>query len=624
MAEGGKSGILVAADYIVFAAMLLLSASTGFFYAWKDRKENNMDNYHRGKRKASPLAVSLSLSVTIVSALAILSSSEIYTYGTMIAWQVIGMLVGTVFSAYVLLPIFYNMDKISVFEYINLRFGKVTRILCSVIFMIINFIVQAFVLYAPCLAFQALSGVSLWIIMIITAFVAVFYTFLGGLKAVLWADTLQFFIIVAGLVCILIEGSMSVGGFGKAWQIANEQGRVELLDFSFDPRTRHTVWGLVIGYSFTWIFAFGVNQVSVQRACSLPTLKTAQLAELASYPGVFLIIILVVLNGVVIFAYYHTCDPVTNGRISKNDQLFPLLITDLLGKLPGLPGLLLACLFSASLSSLSSGLNAMSAVLIEDFIKRCRRITISENMQVIVSKMFVLLIGTLIFGLAALISQLGGLMHQLLHTLAGIFVGPLLGVFYSGLFFPWVNEYGAGGGLIGAIGFSSWLIFGAIVNTKRPKPLPVSVAGCDLFNNSSPMSINITTRTTDISVFTTSFATTIGTVKEVTETPALYEFYKMSYMWYAAYGTGVCIIIALIVSFLTKPNNPKDVDARLISPLFYNLCPFLPEKYRKHLLLGVDFNKTLDKDTNKPKLKSFYYVDDQIRENDIGKFSTKF
>lgn len=611
MASEAKGSIISAVDYIVFAVIILMSASTGFFYAWKDRKERNMDNFHRGKRKANPVAVALSLSVTIISAITVLSlASEVYTYGTMIAWQISGILIATVFSAYVLLPVFYNMNTISVFQYIQMRFGNIVRLVSTVIFLFMNLLVMGFALYAPCLAFQAMSGVSLWIIMVAAAFVGTIYTWLGGMKAVVWADSLQFVIIIAGLMCTLIKGSLAVGGFERAWEIAGDHNRIELLNVSFDPRTRHTVWGFLVGYFVSWAFAFGANQSTVQRACSLPTLKIAQRVELVSFIGLLIIFFLTLLNGVIIFAYYHTCDPVSDGRITRNDQLFPLLIVDLLGNLPGLPGLLLACLFSAALSSISSGLNAMSAVLIEDFVKRYVKTPLSENKQVFLSKVFILVIGAFIFGFASIISQLSGLMHQLMHTLVGVLGGPMEGLFFSGLFFPWVNAYGAFAGLIGSIGLSSWLIFGSLVNTSAAPPLPVSVSECSLTNSSNNYYSTTTTSTLSY---------------QTTEAPALLEFYRMSYLWYAAYGTGSCIIISLIVSFLTKPNDPKEVDSRLISPLFYNLCPFLPEKYRKYLLFGVDYSKDVEKrEPAANKVQSVYSLDRKTSTDKPEKINLSF
>ena len=574
------------ADYVVFSLMLVMSAAIGFFYAVKDRNRGNMDNFHRANKKINPVAVSVSMSVTIVSALTIIGvAAEVYTYGTMIAWELVGILLGTSTAAHLFLPIFYNMDKISIFEYFQRRFGKVSRILSSLSYLLYTFIIMGFALYAPCLAFQAMTGISLLIVMVVTAFVCMLYTLLGGLKAVVWASTLQFLIIVAGMICILVEGSKAVGGFGNAWGIANSRQRIQFFNYSFDPRTRHSIWALVIGYFFHWSRGFGTNQAIVQGACSLPTIRSAQLAEWASLIGLFLIISLAVLNGIVMFAYYHTCDPVTIGRVARRDQLFPLMIVDVLGSMPGLPGLLLACLFSAALSSLSSGFNAISAVFIEDFVKPYTRKPISDKTQLVISKVAIGGIAVISLAIAGAISTLGGLINQLINTSASLFGAPLLGFFLSGILFPWTNSQGIVAGLVVSLGFLSWLIVGAMFNKPPATPLPVSIEGC-LTTATHFLSLNATyTTAADISS-TTSDMTVIA--KE--EYSALGDFYGISYLWYSVFGTIVFVIVALIVSFLTGPTNPKNVDSKLMVPLFYNCCSFLPEKYRQKLLFGVDYS----------------------------------
>ena len=442
-------------DYIVFSVTLVLSTAVGFFYAYRDRKRNDIENFHRGNKKINPVAVSVSLSLSILPALTIISvAAEVYTYGTMIIWQVVGLLLGTAAGAHFFLPVFYQMNKISIFEYFQVRFGRIPKILCSLFFLINTILLISFALYAPCLAFEAMTGIPLWIVMAISAFVCMTYTLLGGIKAVIWAETLQFMIIIAGMVCILVEGSKAVGGFWKAWEVATIHKRIEFLNTSFDPRTRHTIWGLSIGVFFIWSKGFGSNQATLQRACSLKTLKTAQFVIWGSLPGTVLIVVLSMLTGVVMFAYYHTCDPVTEGRVVKNDQIFPLMILDVLSGTPGLPGLILACLVSAALSSISSGLSALSAVLIEDFVKPFSCKPLSDRTQLLLSKIAVMGFAIVEFGLAILMSKLTGLLHQLINTIAGLIGGPLLGFFFAAMLFPWTNSRGVCAGMVVSLGFS--------------------------------------------------------------------------------------------------------------------------------------------------------------------------
>ena len=597
MADGIQNTYIGAADYVVFGLMLAISASIGFFYAYKDRKRNDMENFHHGNKKANPVAVSLSLSVTVITALTMIGTpAEVYTFGTMISWQAVAILFATAFAAHFFLPIFYRMDKISLFQYFQKRFGTIPRILSSVLFLIFSFIFISFVLYSPCLAFEAMTGISLWVVMAVTSFVCMTYTLLGGMKAVIWADTVQYIIMLVGIICMIVEGSKAVGGFSNAWDIANRHNRIQFTDFSFDPRTRHSVWNICIGFFLSWSVVLGTNQATIQRACSLPTLKVAQLAIWASYPGLLLLVVMSVMNGVIMFAYYHTCDPVAMKRVLKRDQLFPLFIVDIVGNIPGLPGLLLASLFSGALSTISSGLSAISAVFVEDFVVPYTRKPLSDKTQLVISRIVVVAIAVIQYFIAGGIAQLGGLIVQLITQVTSLIAGPLLGFFLAGMLFPWTNTRGLCVGLVVSLCFSGWLIIGTFVHMSGPTPLPVSTEGCQ-------SNVNVTSPLTTAQ---TEQSTTNMTVLVADETSAIDEFYRMSYQWYTAFGMSIFVIVALTVSFLTNPTNPKDVDSSLMVPLFYRLCPFLPERFRKKLLFGVDYDKKSDSDLKPNKLVTFF------------------
>ncbi|KAL8564222.1 hypothetical protein ACOMHN_017490 [Nucella lapillus] len=139
--------------------------------------------------------------------------------------------------------------------------------------------------------------------------------------------------------------------------------------FDPDPRTRHTVWGLMVGGAVTTISLYGINQTIVQRYLAVHKLRHAQATVYMNLPATFLSITLFVVLGLVAYARYYQCDPLLTGRIQSFDQLIPLMVMEVLGKYPGLPGLLVACVFSASLSTVSSGVNALALVYLEDEVK---------------------------------------------------------------------------------------------------------------------------------------------------------------------------------------------------------------------------------------------------------------
>lgn len=591
MAEGysidtGEKRTFGTADYVLFSLMFCASALIGFYHAYRDRNKKTAEDFHLGGRKMHPIPVSLSLSATFLSSLTLLGTpSEVYTNGTMYLWMLAAMLLATAASAHLFMPIFYNLNKTSCFQYLEMRFGRVTRIVASLLFLLQTFVYMGFVLYAPSLAFEAVTGISLWGCMIGAAAVCTIYTTFGGMKTVLWTDSLQFTIMIAGLLAVLIEGSNINGGFGNAWEIAKENGRIKFDDFSFDPKTRHSVWTLAFGGGFFWLYLYGVNQAQIQRACSLPTLRRAQIALWLNFPGLVLIVILTVLIGVVMFAFYSKCHPVSAGLVNRRDQLLPLFVMDILGRIPGLAGVFIASVFSGGLSTISSGLNAMSAVLLEDFIKPfcCRSVV--EKHSILLSKILVLVIGLVQFGIAVLISRFTGLILQFSYSMYSITAGPIFGLFVAGMIFPWTNKYGAVTGFLLSIAFMCWLGIGTLI--EKPSgytPLPTYTTAC----NWTALGMDAPATTVQSAITTVTAAATTT----VTEEPILHDFYRMSYLWYTGLGMLVCVVIALIVSLFTGYTKPKSLDCRLVCPMFDIMFPCLPECVRKPLRFGVVYDKS--------------------------------
>ena len=139
----------------------------------------------------------------------------------------------------------------------------------------------------------------------------------------------------------------------------------------FDPRVRHTVWSVGFGSCFFNLALYAANQAQVQRYFSCRSLKSAQLAIAINYIGMFILLSLAVLCGVVMYGYYYSCDPVTmmNNDLTKPDQLIPFMVLQLYRSMPGMPGLFTAAVYSGSLSTVSTAITAMTSATIQDLLK---------------------------------------------------------------------------------------------------------------------------------------------------------------------------------------------------------------------------------------------------------------
>ncbi|CAG5127308.1 unnamed protein product, partial [Candidula unifasciata] len=259
--------------------------------------------------------------------------------------------------------------------------------------------------------------------------------------------------------------------------------------------------------------------------------------------------------------------------------ILPMFVMDVLGDIVGLPGLFVAGLFSGALSTISSGLNSISACVLEDVIRIYFKSYMKESRARIVSQVLALMFGVVCLALTYVASKLGSILQAAL-SLFGMIGGPLLGVFSLGMFFPWANKWGAYCGLFGSLLLMFWIGVGAAV-VKPPYETAIrSTEYCNItaFDNDTVAAL---------------LATSVP--PPVTDRDATYPLYTLSYMWYSATAVLTCIVVGLIVSFLTGATDPKDLDPKVVCPLFDIMFPFLPERILKPLRFGVNHQQTRDK-----------------------------
>ncbi|KAK3088216.1 hypothetical protein FSP39_016248 [Pinctada imbricata] len=298
--EKGETTFFHWADYLVFGCTVGICAVIGLYHAIRDqrRKKNTTEEFLLAGRKMAVFPVSLSMLGSFISANTLLGTpAEMYNFNTMYWWISVGFIVAIVGATQIFLPIFYNLKVTSVYQ---------------ITYM-------AIVLYGPSLALNA--GLTLWGSICAVSGVCIFYTALGGMKAVVWTDSFQVLVMIAGMLTLLIEGSVRVGGLDEAWRIADQNKRIKFDDFDPDPTTRHSFWTLGVGGGIFWCTVYGINQAQIQRAMSVPTLKKAKLAMILNIGFLIVLLTLVCAVGVVMYAFYATCDPVKYGVIQKSDQV---------------------------------------------------------------------------------------------------------------------------------------------------------------------------------------------------------------------------------------------------------------------------------------------------------------
>ncbi|XP_032071076.1 sodium/iodide cotransporter [Thamnophis elegans] len=530
-------------DYGVFGLMLLVSTGIGLFHALSRGGQKTPEDFFTGSRAMSALPVGLSLSASFMSAIQVLGvPAETYRYGMKFLWMCLGQMLNSLLTAYLFLPVFYRLGLTSTYEYLELRFSKKVRLCGTIQYIIATVLYTGIVIYAPALILNQVTGLDIWASLLSTGTICTFYTTIGGMKAVIWTDVFQVFVMLSGFVAILVQGTLLVGGPGRVLSIAYNHSRVNLADFSLDPHSRYTFWTFLFGGTLLWLSMYGVNQAQVQRYVACKTEKEAKLALLVNQVGLFVIVSCAVGCGVVMFALYKDCDPLVAGYISAPDQYMPYLVLDIFESCPGVPGLFLACAYSGTLSTASTSINAMAAVTMEDLIKP-KMPTLSPRKLALVSKGLSLIYGTACITVAALSSLLGGGVLQGSFTVMGVVSGPLLGAFILGMFFPTCNTWGVFSGL--GVGFllSFWVAVGGTLyppSASTMGVLPSYADLCPLYNVSQGANSTLLYGPLPPQ-----------TPLEQPERPAIADdFYAISYLYYGALGTLSTVAAGLLTSCL--------------------------------------------------------------------------
>ncbi|KAJ8002508.1 hypothetical protein DPEC_G00159630 [Dallia pectoralis] len=390
------------------------------------------------------------------------------------------------------------------------------------------------VVYAPALALNQVTGFNLWESIFATGIVCTFYCTLGGLKAVVWTDAFQMVVMVVGFLTVLIQGTKRAGGVASVWDVAKTGNRLDVLE------------------------ALYFNLL-----------------------GLLIILVCAVFSGLIMYAFYASCDPWTSGSITAPDQLMPLFVMRVLGEFPGLPGLFVACAFSGTLSTVAASINALATVTYEDFVKPCFT-NLSNKASGWISKGLCVVFGVTCTTMAVSASYMGGIVQAAL-SIHGMCGGPMLGLFTLGIVFPWTNSQGAAGGLMVGIALSFWAGVGAFIYPAQDihtRPLSLSLDGCNQPNSSI-------IHTTPLSHLTTPTLPPRSLLAD--------HWYSMSYLYFSAVGCIATITAGLIISFLTGNTRSQDVSPWLLRP-FCNIFCFWSKKYKKMCWCGI--NHDLKQDTS--------------------------
>lgn len=288
------------------------------------------------------------------------------------------------------------------------------------------------------------------------------------------------------------------------------------------------------------------------------TKKIAKRALILNCPGVFIMVTLCCFVGLILYANFAGCDPLTHRdpskRIGNPNQLVGYFVVNNLKSYPGAAGIFLASIFCGSLSSVSSYLNSQAAIIWHDLLLPFEFFRSFDDFKSLtINKLLVLICGCIGTGLAFIISTLGGSLTQISNSLNGAFNAPIMGLFLLGMLFSVSTARGAIIGTVAGFAAALWISLGAYTTKPVYPMLNVTTEFC-LSNYSTGVSV-ISNRT----------------VIMASELTGINKFYSLSYLWFMPFGILVTIVVGLIASIIDGCLVKKDrIDKRDF--IYFDLC----------------------------------------------------
>ncbi|XP_054000061.1 sodium-coupled monocarboxylate transporter 2 [Hylaeus anthracinus] len=566
-------------DYLIFVACIIASFVIPLWGKLRGRrKETTKADYVFATGSVSMGAMMLSIARGTLGVRSFLGyPSELYYRGSAMWETIYGMLLAYPIVCFVFVPVYYSLGITSVYQYLDMRFkSKLVRCLASFSYVIRSLLNLAVTIFTPCVALKAVIGLPYWASIIGITTISVIFSIMGGLKAAILSDVIQGLTMIGVSCVIIIHGAIEIGP-DKVVNVTHERGRLDFFDMNLDPTLRVTTLSATLGQLFMSLSIFGCQQNFVQRYCSMTSQRKVVKTMMANMPIIFILFSLSWVVGMVIFANYADCDPLSLGYISKFDEIVPFYVEDKFLNIPGLLGLVMATLFNSALTLAVSNLNSLATVTFEDFFGQMPSLRdLKDKQQLHVIKLISVIYGVLIVGVSFLVAMLSGVIESsMLMTSATS--GPLLGVFLLAMLVPCANWKGAAAGMIFSHVTTLWITFGHLTMTNTVETLPLSTENCrnDTFSPWITKPGYMDFGAVNVSVNRT------GLLTESMDTMGPIEFlYSISYMYYALIGSMSTVIVGIIVSLITADPKGDMYEEHLLHPLAVKMSRYFPGRRR--------------------------------------------
>ena len=424
-------------DWTIVVIYFLIVAGVGTHFA---RKQTSSEEFALGNRNVKWWAAGISLFASGVSTISFMAiPALIACIGLGTTGPVFFLIIGVVISAFLTYPLLRRLNITSTFEYLEHRFGLSLRLIGSFVGIITQLMGRiGIVVMLPALAISAMTGLDPMIAILLTGIVTTLYSTAGGFEAVIWTDVAQGILMFAGFIALGVLAFINIeGGIPAFLEFGHDLDRFNFFLTNFDITT-HMMWFAIAG-QIIGIMSFASDQATAQRVLSTPMRDVRKLAFLFGGFAIFSALI-VGFVGISLFAFFKS-RPDLLTPIMKNDQIVPLFI---LSKVPlGMAGLLIATMFAAAMSTVSTSVNSCAVMFGEDFYKRFRKNSTSKE-EMRVMQVVSILVGAFGTGLAMwLLSRPMPTLWESFARIMAIVGGGFVGVYILGMFTRRSHELGA-------------------------------------------------------------------------------------------------------------------------------------------------------------------------------------
>ena len=426
-------------DLLVILAYL---GGVTWFGARFRESQKSLKDYFLGGRSAPWWAIALSIVSAETSTLTIIGTPPLAYKGSFVFLQVVfGYLLARIVISTVFLPQYFQGQLFTAYALMERRFGPHVRKVTAGIFLITRALAEGVRVFAISIVISIIlhtGGLaSIFLIIVLT----LFYTFEGGMTAVIWTDVIQMIMYVLGAgVSFFILAQKIPGGLGHVYQAAAAAGKLQVFDFHWSWTAPYTFWAGLIGGCFLTTASHGTDQLVVQRLLSAKDEKQSRLALLSSWAVIFVQFSLFLTIGVMLWVLRGGA-PISGA----SDRLYPSFIWESLPT--GIAGLAMAAILAAAMANLSAALNSLASATVVDFYQPMTGSRHTPEHYLRVSRFSTVFWGAVLAAIALVASQWGSVLESGL-SIASVTLGILLGVFLLGVLTKRPGERAAVAGVI--------------------------------------------------------------------------------------------------------------------------------------------------------------------------------